>query len=43
MVSSAEKNVIGGMDASKQTSKQSKQDFIGLTGAFSVTLGTDTH
>jgi hypothetical protein len=46
MVSSEEKNVIGGMDASKaskQASKQSKQDFIGLTGAFSVTLGTDTH
>lgn len=46
MVSSAEENVIGGMDASKQASKakQSKQDFIGLTGAFSVTLGTDdTH
>jgi hypothetical protein len=32
----------GWMQASKQ-SKQSKQDFIGLTGAFSVTLGTDTH
>jgi len=35
MVSSEEKNVIGGMDASKLASKQ---DFIGLTRAFSVTL-----